>query len=186
MVLPSRNYREKKTIRHSSKKSGFSDCHWHCGLRHTREGLHQWTWHMSMDTCGERFSRVIIGRTMQWPWLLFVADRRNFQISKRKESNRMQHRKLRLHGCSYQTEGSTIHGILDSQGKPWEQEVEDAMLDLLQPFTEGVEERDASSRTPAAGSDPAHEVVEEQSHGEKLPRLPPMWWERYSGRRYQE
>ena len=45
------------------------------------------------------------------------------------------------------------------------------MLDLLQPFTEGLEERDASSRTPAAGSDPAHEVVEEQSHDEKLPSV---------------
>ena len=26
---------------------------------------------------------------------------------------------LRLHGCSYQTESSTIHWILDSQGTPW-------------------------------------------------------------------
>ena len=78
MGLSSRNHREKKTIRHSSNKSGFSDRQWHCGLRHTREGLHQWTWRFSMDTCGERFSvSAIVGKTMQLTWLFFVADRRN-------------------------------------------------------------------------------------------------------------
>ena len=49
-----------------------------------------------------------------------------------------------------------------------EQEVEDTMLDLLQPLTEGLEERDAYSSTPTAKSDPAHEVVAEQSRDEKL------------------
>ena len=48
-----------------------------------------------------------------------------------------------------------------------EQEDEDTILDLLQPFTEGSEERDASSSTLTAWCDPAHEVVEEQSLDEE-------------------
>ena len=108
MGLSSRNHREKKTVRHSSNKSGFSDRQWHCGLRHTREGLHQWTWRFSMDTCGERFSvSAIVLKTMQWTWLFFVADRRNSLTSSPW---------LQLSN----TEGSTIHWILDSQGTPWE------------------------------------------------------------------
>ena len=45
------------------------------------------------------------------------------------------------------------------------------MLDLLQPFTEGLEKRDSSSLTPTIGRDPKHEVVEEQSLDEKLPSV---------------
>ena len=43
------------------------------------------------------------------------------------------------------------------------------MLDLLQPFTEGIEERDASSSTARGG--PKHEVVEEQYIDEKPPSV---------------
>ena len=43
------------------------------------------------------------------------------------------------------------------------------MWDMLQPFTEGLEEYDASSPTPKAGGGPKHEVDEEQSLDEKLP-----------------
>ena len=35
-----------------------------------------------------------------------------------------------------------------------EKEVEDTIVDLLQPCKEGLEERDASSSTPTAGGDP--------------------------------
>ena len=115
--------------------------------------------HKRRYTWGERLSvSAIVGETMQSTWLLlFVADRRNSQIIKRWERNRMQHRTLRPHGCSCQTEGSTIHWVFDSQGKPW-----------ARTFTEGFEEREASSSTPTAG---AHAVVEEQSHDEKLPSV---------------
>ena len=45
------------------------------------------------------------GKIMQWVWLfLFVGVRRTFQITKREERDRTQHRKFRLCGCSYQTE----------------------------------------------------------------------------------
>ena len=51
-------------------------------------------------------------KIMQWNWLFwFVAVRWNSQIIKREERDRMQHRKLRLCGCSYQTEGITIFWI---------------------------------------------------------------------------
>ena len=49
-----------------------------------------------------------------------------------------------------------------------EKEVEDTLLDLLNPFTEGSEEHDASSSTPNAGGDPKH-VVEEEPLDDKLP-----------------
>ena len=158
MGLSSRNHREKKTVRHSSNKSGFSDRRWHCGLRHTRESLHQWTWRFSMDTCGERFSvSAIVGNTMQLTWLfLFVADRRN-------SLNFVSMVAVIKQKAVPSIEFSTAKGHLER-----EQEVEDTMLDLLQPFTEGLEERDAYSSTPTAGSDPTHEVVAEQSRDEKL------------------
>ena len=50
-----------------------------------------------------------------------------------------------------------------------ERKAKDTTLDLLKPFAEGIEERDASSSTPTAGGDFTHEVVEEQSLDEKLP-----------------
>ena len=49
-----------------------------------------------------------------------------------------------------------------------EQEVERTMLDLLQPFTEGLEVRDASSSVPKASYDSKREVFEEQSITENL------------------
>ena len=49
-----------------------------------------------------------------------------------------------------------------------EKEMEDTMLLLLKLFTEGLQEYYASSSTPTARSDLTHEVVEEQSHDEKL------------------
>ena len=57
------------------------------------------------------------------------------------------------------------------------------MLDLLQPFTEGVEERDASSSTARGG--PKHAVVEEKNLlMRNFPRLPPIRgevkWEKIS------
>ena len=45
------------------------------------------------------------------------------------------------------------------------------MLDLLRPFTEGLEAHDVSSSTPDARGGPER-VVEEQSQGEKLPSSP--------------
>ena len=141
---------------------------------HTREGLHQWTWRFSMDRCGERFSQCYRWEDCAINLVILIRGRQE------------ELPELRLHGCSYQTEGSTIHGILHSQGTPWEQEVEDAMLHLLQPFTEGLEERDASSPTPTAGSDPTHEVAEEQSRGEKYFSVATDAGRDYSGRRYQE
>ena len=45
------------------------------------------------------------------------------------------------------------------------------MLDLLKPFTERLKEYDVSSSNLAAGGDPTHELVEEQSHDVKLPSV---------------
>ena len=50
-----------------------------------------------------------------------------------------------------------------------ERKAKDTTLDLLKPFAEGMEERDASSSTPTARGDTTHEVVEEQFPDEKLP-----------------
>ena len=65
MGLSSRNHRGKEDYStFQATHSGFSDRQWHCGLRHTREGLRRWTWRFSMDTCGERFSvSAIVGKT---------------------------------------------------------------------------------------------------------------------------
>ena len=52
-----------------------------------------------------------------------------------------------------------------------EQEVEDTMLDLLKPFAEGLEERNAFSSTPTARCGTTHEVDEEKSLVEKLPSV---------------
>ena len=79
----------------------------------------------------------------------------------------MQHRKLRLHGCSYQKEGSSIDFSTAKGNLDREQEMEDTILDLIQTFTEGLEERYAPSSTPTAEGDPTH-VVEEQSLDDKL------------------
>ena len=125
-----------------------------------------------MDTFDERMSvSAIVEKSMQWTWkYLFVVDRENSQSINRQESDRMQHRKFCLHGCSYQTEGHSIHWILDRRRKPERrQEAEDVLLKLHNPFTEELEERDASSSTPTGRGDLTHEVVEEQSHDEKLP-----------------
>ena len=46
--------------------------------------------------------------------------------------------------------------------------MEDTTLDLLQLFTDGLQERDASSSTQTAMSDSEHAVVEEHSLDEKL------------------
>ena len=59
------------------------------------------------------------------------------------------------------------------------------MLDLLKPFTEGLEEYDVSSSTPKAEGDTEH-VDEEMLHDDELPRLPPMRGEILWQRRYQE
>ena len=92
---------------------GIADRQCHCRLRHASEGLHQGIWPWSIGAIGERFSvSAIVGKIMQWNWLFwFVAVRWNSQIIKREERDRMQHRKLRLCGCSYQTEGITIFWI---------------------------------------------------------------------------
>ena len=91
----------------------------------------------------------------------------------------MQHRERRPHGCSYQTEGSTSIEFSTAKGNlEREREVDDTMLDLLQPFTEGLEDVRCIFLTPTAWS----EVVEEHSHGEKLPSVATDG-ERHSGKR---
>ena len=75
-----------------------------------------------------------------------MADRRNSQIIKRVRKQPKA------------TSQTSHHG-------------EDTLLDLLQPFTQGLEERDASSSTPTAGNDLEHAVVEEQSLDEKFPSV---------------
>ena len=60
-------------------------------------------------------------------------------------------------------EFSTAKGNLERA-----KEVEDTMLDPLEPFSEGPEEYDASSSTPTAGGAAKHEVVEEKSLGDKI------------------
>ena len=78
-------------------------------------------------------------------------------------------------------EFSTAKGNLER-----EQEVEDTMLELLQPFSQGSEERYASSSSPTAGGDPAHEVVEKQSRDEKLSSVATDAGRRYHGKGYEE
>ena len=97
MGFSSLSHKVKKTIRQTSTNSGYSDSQWRCGLRHASKGLHQGAWRLSMGTFGGIFTvSAIVGKTMQSAWLfLFVADRRNSQIVKRQESDRMLHRKLR-------------------------------------------------------------------------------------------
>ena len=59
--------------------------------------------------------------------------------------------------------------FLESEGNlEREKEVEDTTLDLWQLFTDGLQERDASSSTQTATSDSKHAVVEEHSLDEKL------------------
>ena len=60
-------------------------------------------------------------------------------------------------------EFSTATGNLER-----EKEVEDTMLDPLEPFSEGPEEYDASSSTPTTGGAAKHEHVEETSLGDKI------------------
>ena len=60
-------------------------------------------------------------------------------------------------------EFSTAKGNLER-----EKEVEDTMLDPLEPFAEGPEEYDASSSTPTARGAGEHEVVEENSFGDQV------------------
>ena len=89
------------------QNSGHPDRLWHCGLRHASKGLHQGAWRLSVGTFGGIFTvSAIVGKTMRPAWLfLFVAARRNSLILKKMlESDRMQHRKLRLRGGRYQTE----------------------------------------------------------------------------------
>ena len=63
-------------------------------------------------------------------------------------------------------EFSTAEGNLER-----EKEAEDTMLDLLQPFTTGTQERYASSSTPTARRELSHEVAEEKPTDEKLPSV---------------
>ena len=69
------------------------------------------------------------------------------------------------------TKQKAVHSIDFSTAKgnfEREKEVEDTMLDLLKLLREGLQERAASSSTPAAGGHRAHGVVEEGSPSEKL------------------
>ena len=140
MGLSSLNHIEKKTTRQSSK---ILDMQTASGIvvSDTQAKVYiKKLWRLSTDTLGEIFSVIaIVGKIMQWTWsFLFVADKRCSQIIKRRESNRIQHRKLRPFGCSYQTktapsfEFSTAKGILER-----ENEVADTMLDPLEPCAEG-------------------------------------------------
>ena len=85
----------------------------------------------------------------------------------------MQHRKLRPHRCRYQTEGSTIQWILDSQRKPWARTRSGGhhVGSVATIHRRIRKKRDSSSSTPIVRCGPKHEVVEEQSLDEKLPSV---------------
>ena len=92
----------------------------------------------------------------------------------------MQHRKLRPHGCSYRTEGSTILWILDSQEKPWARTNKKWRTTLGSAIT--IYRRITRSRCIFLNSDswgdPKHGVVEERTFSwwdtilwQKIPRV---------------
>ena len=128
-----------------------------------------------MGTFGDIFSvSAVIGKTMPQTWLfLFVAVTSNSQIIKKVK---------KMIECSIGnfvsvyavTEQKTAPSIASSSPKrdfEREKEVEDTMLDLVKPFTEGLKEQDASSLTPTLGALPKHEVVEEKPLDDKLPSV---------------
>ena len=86
----------------------------------------------------------------------------------------MQHRKLRPLGSRYQTKEAEPSMELSSAKGNFERdkEVEDAMLDLLQPFTEELEEDDVCSSTPRSRGDPQH-VDEEKPLEDKSTSVVP-------------
>ena len=49
-IIFSASQREEEAYSTVKQNSGFSDHQWHCGLRHTSEGLHRGAWRLSMDT----------------------------------------------------------------------------------------------------------------------------------------
>ena len=90
-------------------------------------------------------SAISLGKTMQRFWLFLVRDRHEKLpvCQKRSESDRLQHREFRTHGCSYQAEGSTI---LNSR-QPREilcSEKKRSAGSVWRPVSEGSEVRDAS------------------------------------------
>ena len=138
-------FEQKRAEKCSTVKQhlGYSDRQWHCGLRHTSKGLHQGVWSSSMGSFGARFSvSAIVGRLAMSLVILSRGCQEKFPCySKvRKWSNRV----------APSTDFSSAWGNFER-----EREVEDTVLDLLQQVTEGMEEYNASSSTPNAGSDEA-------------------------------
>ena len=135
------------------------------------KGLHQGTWCLSLwiQLVKDSPSVLSLGRLCNdtgyyysWP----TRETPRLSNSKKVIERNTENFVTTKHKAVPSIEFSTAMGNLER-----EQEVDDTMLDLLQPFTEGLEEQVASSSTPTARGGPKHEVVEEQSLDEKLPSV---------------
>ena len=60
-IVFSESQSKREDLSNVKHNSGYSDRRWHCGLRHTSEGLHQGTWRFSLETFGERNYQNIKG-----------------------------------------------------------------------------------------------------------------------------
>ena len=138
-------------LNHKEKNTGYSDRQWHRGLRHASKGLHQGAWRWLMDAFGERFSvSGIIGKiamnlvfSFSWPTEETPRLSKGEKVIKCNIDNFVTMVAVTKQKAAPSIEFSTAKGNLER-----EQEVEDTMLDLLQPCTQGLQERDASSQTP--------------------------------------
>ena len=131
--------------------SGYSDRQWHRGLRHASKGLHQGAWRWLTDAFGERFSvSGIIGKSAMnlvfsssWPTEETPRLSKGEKVIKCNIDTFVTMDADTTQKAVPSIEFSTAKGNLER-----EQEVEDTMLDLLQPCTQGSQERDASSQIP--------------------------------------
>ena len=92
----------------------------------------------------------------------------------------MQHRKLRSRGDSFQTK-KLYHPLdfLQPTEPSARKEVEDTTLDLSKPFTEGLEEDDASLfSTPKAGGRPKNVLEEKPLEYRWLPMWEKTLWQK--------
>ena len=94
----------------------------------------------------------------------------DFQKSESNQSNVVLESFVPVVAVTKQKAVPSIEFLPDKGNFEREKEVEDTMLDLSKPFTEGLEEYYVSSSTPKARSDPKHDD-EEKSLGDKLPSV---------------
>ena len=90
---------------------------------------------------------------------------RKLEIFRRSTDDQMLHRELRARGCLPSIESSTDKGNFER-----EKEVEDMMLDLVKPSTEGLDRQGCISSTPKVMSD-----LQKKIEDKPLEDKPPCW-----------